>query len=142
MDFPSSFRISRASSACEISRPKPRSAPSTSRRYRSFSPSVILQSAITILQIVIDCQEEIQGSPNTGVLPVDNLDLLRDIRELASTADPCLRRGNVRCCRCMALPAAVRSDPPHVPDRLDDIAALRGAWSERGSIGYLRRTGE
>src|SRR5471030_256154 len=36
----------------------PRSVPSTSRRYRSFSPSSISQSVITILQIDITCQEE------------------------------------------------------------------------------------
>src|SRR5262245_34092414 len=37
----------------------PRSVPSTSRRYRSFSPSVISQYAITILQYVIEVQNSI-----------------------------------------------------------------------------------
>src|SRR5471030_2861890 len=58
MDLPNSFSISRAISTCESSRSMPRSVPSTSRRYRSFSPSSISQSVITILQIAITCQEE------------------------------------------------------------------------------------
>src|SRR5436305_14947105 len=41
MDFPCSFCISRASSCCESSRSRPRSVPSTSRRYRNFSPNFI-----------------------------------------------------------------------------------------------------
>src|ERR1035438_9793402 len=54
MDFPRSFWIMRAISTCDNSRSRPRMVPSTSRRYRSFSPSVISQSVITILQIAID----------------------------------------------------------------------------------------
>src|SRR5271157_1328390 len=53
MDFPRSFWISRESSCCESSRLNPRSVPSTSRRYRSFSPSFISQYVLTILQSVI-----------------------------------------------------------------------------------------
>src|ERR1041384_8310495 len=57
MDLPSSFSLRRAVSCCDRSRPRARIAPSTSRRYRSFSPKLILQSVITILQFAIICQE-------------------------------------------------------------------------------------
>src|ERR1035437_3878214 len=50
--------MSRTSSTCETSRSSPRMVPSTSRRYRSFSPSFILQSVITILQIAIGVNRE------------------------------------------------------------------------------------
>src|SRR6185503_2337832 len=59
MDLPSSFSTRRESSSCEISRFIPRSVPSTSRRYRIFSPSVILQYAITILQYVIAVNRQV-----------------------------------------------------------------------------------
>src|ERR1022692_5008967 len=58
MDFPSSFSTMRVNSTCDNSRSRPRMVPSTSRRYRSFSPSVISQSVITLLQIAIDVKRK------------------------------------------------------------------------------------
>src|ERR1035441_8376477 len=58
MDLPRSFWMRRAISSWESSRSKPRRAPSTSRRYRSFSPSRILQSVIIILQVAIVVKRE------------------------------------------------------------------------------------
>src|SRR5712691_8136484 len=48
-----SFLIWRTVSCWVMARANPRSEPSTSRRYRNFSPSVILQIAIFILHIGI-----------------------------------------------------------------------------------------
>src|SRR5215831_8746660 len=45
--------MARTTSCCVMSRPRPRRLPSTSRRYRNFSPSVILQIAITVFQFAI-----------------------------------------------------------------------------------------
>src|SRR5690348_7784153 len=57
MLVPNSFLIARTISCCVISRSRPRMLPSTSRRYRIFSPSFmsifVLQIAITILLIAI-----------------------------------------------------------------------------------------
>src|SRR5450432_1282709 len=61
MDLPNSFSISRAISTCESSRSMPRSVPSTSRRYRSFSPSRISQSVISVLQSAIGVKRNIWG---------------------------------------------------------------------------------
>src|ERR1035437_9313091 len=61
MDLPSSFGISRAISNWESSRFTPRRAPSTSRRYRSFSPSFISQFVIMILQIAIGVKRKNAG---------------------------------------------------------------------------------
>src|ERR1039458_3818134 len=51
--LPSSFLSAMARSCCVISRSSPRKVASTKRRYRSFSPSFILQLAIIILQSVM-----------------------------------------------------------------------------------------
>ena len=51
--LPTSFLSATARSCCVISRSMPRNVPSTRRRYRSFSPSFILQLAIIILQSVM-----------------------------------------------------------------------------------------
>src|ERR1019366_5776869 len=51
--LPTSFLSAMASSCCVISRSSPRRVASTKRRYRSFSPSFILQLAIIILQYVM-----------------------------------------------------------------------------------------
>src|SRR4051794_24277401 len=53
MLFFSSFFSDFTTSSWVISRPNPRSTPSTSRRYLTFSPNVISQLAIRILQFVI-----------------------------------------------------------------------------------------
>src|SRR5260221_420141 len=53
MLFFSSFLRDFTTSSWVISRPNPRSTPSTSRRYLIFSPKVILQSVIMILQFAI-----------------------------------------------------------------------------------------
>src|SRR5450755_819106 len=62
MDFPRSFWIMRAMSTCDNSRSSPRMVPSTSRRYRSFSPSVISQSVISLLQIAIAVKGKVLDS--------------------------------------------------------------------------------
>src|SRR5438094_1463193 len=54
MVLPISLRMPRTSSSCVIGRPKPRSEPSTSRRYRIFSATLITQIAIFILQFEIN----------------------------------------------------------------------------------------
>src|SRR5579862_5534527 len=51
--------MSRAISCWESSRSRPRSVPSTSRRYRSFSPSFILQSVIILWQFAISVKRRI-----------------------------------------------------------------------------------
>src|ERR1035438_1163564 len=63
MDLPISFCTRRASSCWESSRSKPRSVPSTSRRYRSFSPSFISQSVIIVLQIAIAVKRKFGSLP-------------------------------------------------------------------------------
>ena len=57
MDFRSSFLIARTTSCCVISRSSPRSAPSTSRRYRIFSPSFIIAICYIIIAICDIIQE-------------------------------------------------------------------------------------
>src|SRR5258708_277500 len=51
--------MARTSSCCVMARPSSRRVPSTSRRYRIFSPSVILQSEISILQFAMRCKRKI-----------------------------------------------------------------------------------
>src|SRR2546426_934662 len=68
IDRPCFCLSSRTTSSWVTSRPRPRRTPSTSRRKRTFSPSVISLLAMTIsplkmpiLQLAIDCQEATKG---------------------------------------------------------------------------------
>src|SRR4051812_32195810 len=61
---PTSCFNASAISFCVISRSMPRRVPSTSRKYRNFSPSFILRIAILILQCAI-CQELDFQRPHT-----------------------------------------------------------------------------
>src|SRR5262249_46083536 len=70
-----SFLMARTTSCCVISRPRPRSVPSICRKYRSFSPRVILQLVICILRFVIKSNKKIDRQ-FVGLFLAGNLLLL------------------------------------------------------------------